>query len=66
MIGGLVHVKAHTRQDPKRKGPRRSTRKKYQSLDKLKSVIATGREAITRRKKRRRLRAVGSGYDVMY
>lgn len=63
MIGGLVHVKAHTRQDPKRKGPRRSTRKKYQSLDKLKSVIATGRQKI---KKRRRLRAVGSGYDVMY
>lgn len=64
MIGGLVHVRAHTRQDPKRL--RRSKRKRFQSLDKLKSVISTGREAITRRKKRRRLRPVGAGYDVMY
>lgn len=48
-IGGLVRVKAHTRQDPKRK-------RQYASLKKLHAVIRTGRA-----KRRRRLRAVGSG-----
>ena len=57
-VGGLVRVKAHTRQDPKR---RRSTRKRYQSLNKLRSVISTGRSKMG---KRRRLRAVGSGFNV--
>lgn len=51
--GGLVRVKAHTRRDPKHYGKR-----KYMS--KLQSVISTGRSKI----KRRRLRAVGSGWSV--
>jgi hypothetical protein len=57
--GGLVRVRAHTREDPKR---RRSTRKRFQSLDKLRSVISTGRSKLGRRLKR--LRPVGSGFNV--
>lgn len=53
--GGLVRVKAHTRQDPRRK-------RKYASLNKLRSVISTGRSKLGKR--RRRLRAVGSGFNV--
>jgi hypothetical protein len=52
--GGLVRVKAHTRRDPKHYGKR-----KYMS--KLRSVISTGRSKLG---KRRRLRAVGSGFNV--
>lgn len=53
--GGLVRVKAHTRRDPKHYGKR-----KYMS--KLHSVIKSGRSKLGKRLKR--LRAVGSGFNV--